>query len=72
VNFFQPSFKLAEKERDGAAGAQALYLQQPPVNGCWQIQGPRKRFATSDRVVRRLDRVRLLSDMRTARSSSST
>jgi len=46
VNFFQPPSNWPRRSATERACASAIIVQQPPVNGCWQIQGPRKRFAT--------------------------
>lgn len=65
VNAFQPSFKLAEKERDGARVRKRYHAPATPCDRL--LADPR----TSDAVRRRvdalradLDPVRLLSDMR--------
>ncbi len=48
VNFFQPSFKLAEKERDGARVRKRYHPPATPyISGCWQIHGHRHPFARS-------------------------
>ena len=46
VNFFQPSFKLAEKEREGARVRKRYH---PPATPCQRLladRAPRRRFAT--------------------------
>ena len=43
VNFFQPSFKLAAKARDGAQVRKGYYPRPPPVNGSWPIHERTKR-----------------------------
>jgi hypothetical protein len=67
VNFFQPSFKLAEKERDGARVRKRYH---PPATPCQRLLAdPRTSQEVRDRVTAlyaALDPVRLLSDMRTA------
>lgn len=67
VNFFQPSFKLAEKERDGARVRKRYHL---PATPCQQLMGnpqtPASVRAKLAQVAAQLDPVRLLSDMRTA------
>jgi hypothetical protein len=45
VNFFQPSFKLAEKHRQGAHVSKRYHPPQTPVSGCCRLrvsQRPRK------------------------------
>ena len=67
VNFFQPSFKLAEKERDGARVRKRYHR---PATPCQRLLAdPRTSQQVRDRVTALyadLDPVRLLSDMRTA------
>lgn len=67
VNFFQPSFKLAEKERDGAHVRKRYH---PPATPCQRLLAdPRMPKLVCAELLRRraqLDPVRLLSDMRTA------
>ena len=67
VNFFQPSFKLAEKERDGARVRKRYHR---PATPCQRLLAdPRTSQEVRDRVTALyadLDPVRLLSDMRTA------
>jgi hypothetical protein len=67
VNFFQPSFKLAEKERDGARVRKRYH---PPATPCQRLLAdPRTPEEVRIRVRAlhaTLDPVRLLSDMRTA------
>jgi len=67
VNFFQPSFKLAEKERDGARVRKRYHR---PATPCQRLLAdPRTSQGVRDRVTAlyaALDPVRLLSDMRTA------
>src|SRR5664279_4618673 len=67
VNFFQPSFKLSGKERDGARVRKRYHA---PATPCQRVLADRR---TPEEVRRRLrcvqaslDPVRLLSDMRTA------
>ena len=67
VNFFQPSFKLSGKERDGARVRKRYHA---PATPCQRVLTDRR---TPEEVRRRLrclqaglDPVRLLSDMRTA------
>jgi hypothetical protein len=66
VNFFQPSFKLAEKKRDGARVRKRYHR---PATPCQRLLAdPRTPQEVRDRVAAlhaRLDPVRLLSDMRT-------
>jgi hypothetical protein len=67
VNFFQPSFKLAEKERDGARVRKRYH---PPATPCQRLLAD-PRTPEEVRIRMRalhatLDPVRLLSDMRTA------
>ncbi|MGA9549924.1 MAG: transposase family protein, partial [Rhodomicrobium sp.] len=67
VNFFQPSFKLSGKERDGARVRKRYHA---PATPCQRVLADRR---TSEDARRRLiclqaalDPVQLLSDMRTA------
>jgi len=67
VNFFQPSFKLAEKAREGAKVRKHYH---PPATPCQRLLADRR---TSEAVRRRveamhatLDPVRLLQEIRTA------
>jgi hypothetical protein len=43
VNFFQPSFKLAAKARDGAWSGSAITPRRHPVNDCWRTRGQTRR-----------------------------
>jgi hypothetical protein len=43
VNFFQPSFKLAGKMRDGAEVKKTFHLWRRRISGCWPIRGPTRR-----------------------------
>jgi hypothetical protein len=65
VNFFQPSFKLAEKHRDGARVRKRYH---PPLTPCQRLLAdPRTSQEARDRVTglhAGLDPVRLLSDIR--------
>jgi hypothetical protein len=67
VNFFQPSFKLAEKEREGARVRKRYH---PPATPCQRLLAdPRTPQEVRNRVtalLATLDPVRLLSDIRTA------
>jgi hypothetical protein len=67
VNFFQPSFKLAEKTRDGA---QVRKRHHPPATPCQRLLAdPRTATAVRDRVMALkagLDPVRLLAEIRAA------
>jgi hypothetical protein len=67
VNFFQPSFKLAEKAREGARVRKRYH---PPATPCQRLLAdPRTSQEVRDRVTASyatLDPVRLPSDMRTA------
>ena len=47
VNFFQPSFKLAAKARDGAQVRSAITRRPPRVNGCWRTHGRPSRCDTA-------------------------
>ena len=67
VNFFQPSFKLSGKERDGARVRKRYHA---PATPCQRVLADRR---TPEEVRRRLrclqaalDPLRLLSEMRTA------
>jgi len=65
VNFFQPSFKLAEKTRDGA---RVRKRHHPPATPCQRLLAdPRTTAAVRDRVTALkagLDPVRLLAEIR--------
>jgi hypothetical protein len=65
VNFFQPSFKLAEKTRDGA---RMRKRHHPPATPCQRLLAdPRTTAAVRDRVTALkagLDPVRLLAEIR--------
>ena len=67
VNFFQPSFKLAGKERDGAHVRKRYH---PPATPCERLLAdPRTQEPVQAELLRQraqLDPVRLLSEMRTA------
>ncbi len=67
VNFFQPSFKLAEKERDGARVRKRYH---PPATPCQRLLADQRAPETvRNRVAElsaTLDPVRLLSEMRLA------
>jgi hypothetical protein len=67
VNFFQPSFKLAEKTREGA---QVRKRHHPPATPCQRLLAdPRTAVAVRDRVTAlkaSLDPVRLLAEIRAA------
>jgi len=67
VNFFQPSFKLAEKTREGA---QVKKRHHPPATPCQRLLAdPRTPAAVRDRVTAlkvNLDPVRLLAEIRAA------
>src|ERR1700751_3341910 len=72
VNFFQPSFKLAEKRRDGARVRKRYHS---PATPCQRLLAdPRTPQEVRDRVATlhaNLDPVRLLSDIRTAQQQLS-
>lgn len=67
VNFFQPSFKLAEKQRDGARVHKRYHA---PATPCQRVlDDPRSCEATRARlqeIQAGLDPVRLLRDIRAA------
>ena len=67
VNFFQPSFKLAEKTRDGARVSKRHH---PPATPSQRLLAdPRTPAAVRDRVTALksdLDLVRLLAEIRAA------
>jgi len=67
VNFFQPSFKLAGKERDGARVHKRYH---PPATPCQRLLADRRTpQSVRDNVAElaaTLDPIRLLSDMRLA------
>lgn len=67
VNFFQPSFKLAEKHRDGARVHKRYHAPATPYQR--MLDDPRTDEATREHLRRTfavLDPVRLLRDIRTA------
>ena len=67
VNFFQPSFKLAEKRRDGAKVHKRYHPPATPFQRL--MDDPRTSEQTRERLrdlAARLDPVRLLRDIRTA------
>ena len=71
VNFFQPSFKLAAKARDGAHVWKRYY---PPATPCQRLLADPR---TTDQVRRRmnqlhatLDPVRLLKEIRAVQQDS--
>ncbi|MBF5089847.1 transposase family protein [Novosphingobium sp. NBM11] len=67
VNFFQPSFKLAEKRRDGAKVHKRYHAPATPFQRL--MDDPRTNEQTRERLrdlAGRLDPVRLLRDIRTA------
>src|SRR3954469_15765982 len=70
VNFFQPSFKLAGKEREGARVRKRYH---PPATPCERLLAhPRTPEAVRARVEAlraSLDPVRLLSEMRAAQQA---
>ena len=67
VNFFQPSFKLAQKEREGARVRKRYY---PPATPCERLLADPRTPATVcscvEAVRSSLDPVRLLAEMRAA------
>jgi hypothetical protein len=67
VNFFQPSFKLAGKKRDGAKVKKSIIRRPCLIKGCWRMR------RTSEEVQRKviaihatLDLVLLLRSIRAA------
>ena len=67
VNFFQPSFKLAEKHRDGARSHKRYHLPATPDQ--WLVDDSRTSEATRvhlREIFAGLDPVRLLRDIRAA------
>ena len=44
VNHFQPSFKLAEKSRDGARVRKRYMRRRRSISGCWPIRGRLPRY----------------------------
>ena len=54
VNFFQPSFKLASKKRDGARVTSATTHQRRRISGCWPIRVPARRDELVSVLYRRL------------------
>jgi hypothetical protein len=69
VNFFQPSFKLAEKSRTGAQVSKRYHAPQTPCErllGCQTISEPMK--ARLREVAEALDPLQLLEEIRTMQS----
>jgi hypothetical protein len=65
VNFFQPSFKLAAKERDGAKVAERYYPPQTPCERLLQAESiPMAAKTTLREIAADLDPLRLLEEMR--------
>lgn len=65
TNFFQPSFKLAAKQRDGAKVAKRYYPPQTPCERLLQVESIPT--ATKDKlreIAANLDPLRLLEEMR--------
>ena len=73
VNFFQPSFKLAAKTRDGALVRKRYHPQRHPVSGSWRIPGrTRKRDAACTSCAPRWTQFVCCSKFVRPSSSSST
>jgi hypothetical protein len=65
VNFFQPSFKLAEKHREGAQVSRRYYPPQTPCERLLHTEGiPETAKAKLREVAAALDPLRLLEEMR--------
>ena len=73
VNFFQPSFKLAAKTRDGALVRKRYHPPATPVSGSWRIPGrTRKRDAVCTTCAPRWTQFVCCSKFVRPSSSSST
>lgn len=70
VNFYQPSFKLVDKERDGAL-VRKRYL--PPATPCQRLladlRTPPEAREKLEAIARGLDPVRLLRDIRSGQAA---
>lgn len=44
VNFFQPSFKLAGKVRDGSKVKKKYHPRPRRIKGCWRMPEPARKF----------------------------
>jgi transposase InsO family protein len=65
VNFFQPSFKLAAKQRDGAKVAKHYYPPQTPCERLLQAESiPMASKSTLREIAADLDPLKLLEEMR--------
>lgn len=64
VNFFQPSFKLAAKQRDGARVYKSYYPPQTPCERLLQAQIPEGAKAHLRTVATALDPLKLLEEIR--------
>ncbi|RWD81413.1 MAG: transposase [Mesorhizobium sp.] len=65
VNFFQPSFKLAAKQRDGAKVAKRYHPPQTPCERLLQAQGiPIAAKSRLSEIAADLDPLKLLEEMR--------
>lgn len=65
VNFFQPSFKLAEKHRDGAQVSKRYHPPQTPCERLLQCSGmPEAAKSKLHEVAGRLDPLKLLEEIR--------
>ena len=68
MNFFQPSFKLAGKARDGAKVSRRHIIRRPRrISDCWRIRGSARTCGAGSRhFTPTLDPVRLLKTIRAA------
>ena len=67
VNFFQPSFKLASKAREGRGSRSATIRRLRRISGCWPIHVSSETIrARLSALQATLDPVRLLSEIRVA------
>ncbi|MER9884001.1 hypothetical protein [Mesorhizobium sp. M0118] len=65
VNFFQPSFKLAAKQRDGAKVAKRYHPPQTPCERLLQAEGiPMAAKSKLREIAADLDPLKLLEEMR--------
>ena len=65
VNFFQPSFKLAAKQRDGAKVAKRYHPPQTPCERLLQVESiPMATKSTLREIAADLDPLKLLEEMR--------
>jgi hypothetical protein len=73
VNFFQPSFKLAAKQRDGAKVAKRYHPPQTPCERLLQAEGtPMAVRSKLSEIAAELDPLKLLEEMRAVQAYLAT